>query len=507
MTLTAADFGMDPPHFASEEEAAEYAAWVISFQNRPLDFVLTFWPWGIPGTRLENRRLEDWQFRMFERLQEKLLAAESEEQRAHELGEVYNAVYRIARPAGHGVGKTAAVAMVIHWFASTHPNPQAIVTASTEGQLSTKTWRELRRWQEMALNGWMFEWSATRYRHRGKPDTWYVSAIPWSESNPSAFAGAHEQYVLVLFDEASGIHPVIWETIQGALTTGKCFFFAFGNPVEPEGGFYEACTIFRHRWDVETLDARSVSFANMAEINEWLEDHGEDSDFFRVRVRGEFPKSSSNQFIDHDRVARARKRNIEWRDIPRTTPKLMGVDVSRQGGDRNVIVMRQGRKMARKIIRFQSRDLMQIAQTVARAIREMQPDVVYVDEVGLGAGVVDRLHQLGYDMVVGVQSGSTSQLDERSKKIYANNRMLMWTRMREWLDIADLADDPELERDLTGPTYGYQKKTQLELLESKDDMRARGLPSPDTADALSFTFYEITPTRRQGSMSAEPEAV
>lgn len=499
-------FGLEEPQFDSEEDAAAFASWVISFQNRPLDFVLTFWPWGDEDYSLANRKLEDWQFDMFLELQEELLAAESEEAAAVLAGQVYNVVYRYARPAGHGVGKTAGVAMLIHWFCSTHPNSQAVITASTEGQLSTKTWRELRKWQTIALNGWMFDWSATRYKHRGKPETWYASAIPWSESNPSAFAGTHEKYVLILFDEASGIHPVIWETIEGALTTGKCFFFAFGNPVEPEGGFYDVCTRLRHRWNIATLDARSVSFANLNQINEWLEDHGEDSDFFRVRVRGVFPKSSANQFIDHDRVAAARLRKIEWIDVPRAIPRLMGVDVSRQGGDSNVIVLRQGRKMARKVIRFTSRDLMIVANTVARAIREMKPDVVYIDEVGLGAGVVDRLHQMGYDMVIGVQSGSKDNMDDREKKIYANARAVMWNRMRDWLAMADIPDDPQLETDLTGPTYTYQKKTNLELIESKDDMRARGQPSPDSADALSFTFYEITPTRQTGSKSAEPDA-
>ena len=184
----------------------------------------------------------------------------------------------------------------------------------------------------------------------------------------------------------------------------------------------------------------------------------------------------------------------------------MGVDVSRQGGDRNCILMRQGRKMASKIIRFQSRDLMAIANTVARAIRELKPDIVFVDEVGLGAGVVDRLHQMGYDIVVGVQSGSKDGMDDREKKIYANLRIMMWTRMRNWLATADIADDAELASDLTAPTYGYQKRTNLELLEGKDELKARGLPSPDTADALSFTFAELVPIRRHGSGATEPDA-
>lgn len=495
------------PTFESAEEAEKFAEWVLSFQNRPLDFALTMWPWGEKDTPLEHRTLEDWQFNLLLDLQTRLLADEPEEAKAALEGRMHNMVYRYARPAGHGVGKTAGFAIIVHWFASTHPNGQGVITASTESQLQTKTWRELRKWQELALNGWMFEWTATKYKHRGRPETWFVSAIPWSETNSSAFAGTHEKYVLIGFDESSGIAPKIWETIEGALTTGKCFFFAFGNPVEPEGGFFDVCNQFAHRWNIETLDARSVSFANLKEIQAWIEDHGDDSDFVRVRVKGEFPRTSMNQFIDYDRVAAARKREIDWRDVPRSSPRLMGVDVARQGGDRNVITFRQGRKMHPRVIKFYERDLMKVANTVARYIRELKPDVVYVDGVGIGAGVVDRLHQMGHDCVIEVQSGSKDGMDERQKKIYGNLRALMWTRMRDWLATADIADDGDLAKDLTGPCGTYQKRTNLELIESKDDMRARGLSSPDSADSLALTFAEQTPVRQAGSRVTEPDAV
>lgn len=496
---------INEPTFNSQEEADKYADWIISFQNRPLDFALTFWPWG--EGPLTNRKLEDWQFEMLLNLQTRLLSDEINELTALREGRIYNAVYRYARPAGHGVGKTAGFAILIHWFASCHPNSEGVVTASTEAQLQSKTWRELRKWQEMALNGWQFEWSATKYKHRGKPETWFMEAKSWSETNPSSFAGTHEKYVFIGFDESSGIHPLIWEAVEGALTTGKCFFFAFGNPVEPSGGFFDVCHLYAHRWDIKTLDARSVSFANLGEIQNWMDDHGEDSDFFRVRVRGEFPKSSANQFIEQSLVAAARKRVIDWRDVPRAHPRLMGVDVARQGGDRNVIILRQGRKMAPRIQRFYERDLMKVANTVARAIRELKPDIVYIDEVGIGAGVVDRLQQMGYDMVIGVQSGSKAGFSDRDKLIYGNLRALMWTRMRDWLHTADIADDPELETDLCGPTQSYQTRTNLILVESKDDMRARGLASPDIGDALAMTFSELAPTRQVGSRSAEPDAV
>lgn len=505
MGYTQGSRNIGEPQFGSPEEAQKYADWIVSFQNRPLDFALTMWRWG--EGELANRKLEDWQWEMLHNLQVRLLADEANELEAARLGKIYNAVYRYARPAGHGVGKTAGFAMLIHWFASCHPHSEGVVTASTEAQLQSKTWRELRKWQLIALNGWMFEWSATKYKHRGSPETWFMEAKSWSESNPSSFAGTHEKYVFIGFDESSGIHHLIWEAVEGALTTGKCFFFAFGNPVEPTGGFFDVCHKFKHRWDVATLDARSVSFANLEEIENWKNDWGEDSDFFRVRVRGEFPRTAANQFIEQRMVAAARKRSIDWRDVPRAHPRLMGVDVARQGGDRNVIVLRQGRKMAPRIIRFYDRDLMNVANTVARHIREMKPDIVYIDEVGIGAGVVDRLIQMGYDMVVGVQSGSKDGFDDRDKKIYGNLRALMWTRMRNWMHTADIPDDPELETDLCGPTCAYQTRTNLILVESKDDMRARGLASPDIADALAMTFSELAPTRQVGSRSAEPDAV
>lgn len=492
--------------FGSQEEAKRAAEWIASFRNRPLDFVLAVWPWGVPGSRLEKRRLENWQFDHLKELQDDLLSGEEDEAKALADGDIYSRVHRFSTASGHGVGKTALVAMVIHWFVSTHPYCQAIITANTETQLSSKTWRELAVWSADAINAGHWQWTATRYKHRAAPDTWYASAIPWSESNPAAFAGAHERYVLVVFDEASGIAPIIWETIEGALSMGKCLFCAFGNPTEPEGGFFDTHNRLRARWKTRTVDGRAVTFANLKQIEEWKEDYGEDSDFFRVRVRGLFPKQSSVQYIDYERITESQKREIDWRDIPRSIPRVMGIDVARQGGDKNVVVMRQGRKLAKRIVRFHSRDLMQTADFCSRLIHEMRPNMVFVDGTGMGAGVVDRLRQLGIpvtEVIVGGKAG----MNKREKSIHANLRSLLWSRMRDWLVSADIPEDAELATDLATPRYAYQKATGLELIESKDDIRARGAASPDSADALSMTFAAIMPARSDYGGSAEPEAV
>ncbi len=500
-------YGTNEPKWESPEDAAKFGEWLLSFQNRPLDFVLTFFPWGVPKTTLEKRQLEEWQLGILLELQQDLTAAEPAERMALIAGKVFNMVHRWSIASGHGIGKTAFVAMVIHWFTSVYPRGQAIITASTESQLHTKTWRELAKWQSIALNGWMFDHTATSYKCKSDPELWFATAQTWSDANPSAFAGTHEKYVLVIFDEASGISSKIYEAVEGAMTTGKCFFFLFGNPIEGQGGFYDSHHSKRHRWKRRQIDARTVSFANVDEINGWADDYGEDSDFFRTRVKGMFPKQATAQFIGHDLVEGAVKRKIDWKDIPRSIPRLMGVDVARQGDDGTCVILRQGRKMSPKIHRFKDRDLMRTANFIARLINELKPDIVYIDGVGIGAGVVDRLIQMGYDNIVEVQSGSKEGMDDREKKIHANLRSLMWTRVRDWLPSADIPDDKILETDLTGPTYDYQKRTHLQLIEDKATMKKRGLPSPDTGDALAATFAEINPVKMSDSRSSAPEAV
>lgn len=490
----------EAPKFRTPEDAKKFAEWVQSHRNRPWDWVLACYPWGEPGTELEGRYPELWQRQVLQDLQAELQEADADPERAT------NLVLKVSVSTGHGVGKTTLVAWVIHWFISTHPRPQIPVTASTENQLDTKTWRELRKWQKVAINGWMFEWTATRYRHRDDAELWYAAKIPWSEANPQAFAGTHEKYVMVVFDEASGISSKIWEVAEGGLTSGRCLFFVFGNPTESNGGFHDTQHRFRKRWKCYTVDSRTVTFVNKTQVYQWIEDYGEDSDFVRVRVRGLFPHQAFNQFINPAIVAESVQRKIEWKDVPRTTPRLMGVDVARQGDDMSCIVLRVGRKMHNEIIRVDVRDLMVIAARVVTAIRDLSPDVVFVDATGMGAGVYDRLVQLGIQNCVEVYSGGKPE-DPVDKKTYANQRIVMWARMREWLRGADIPDDAQLQSELLTPNYLYQRTTQLELLESKDDIKARGMPSPDCADALASTFYQRIPARLAGVRSAEPDAV
>jgi hypothetical protein len=479
--------------FTSEEDKIKFAEWIMSYENDPYGWVLACYPWEEEGTPLEHYSGPDyWQKEVLCKIRDKLQAGEKN--------------VRITVSSGHGVGKTALFAWICHWYISTHPNPQLVVTANTKVQLTTKTWRELAKWKNLAVNGFMFHWSATSYRLIGREDTWYASAIPWSAHNPDAFQGTHETNVMMVYDEASGIDDPIWVASEGAFTSHGGIWLTFGNCTRNSGRFYEnTFGRSRHRWDRVIVDARTALMRSDELIDQWIEDWGIDSDFVRVRVLGLPPKQGDLQLIATDVVSRAVAREIHDHEISDRVPKVMAVDVARQGADSSKVVIRRGRKMSEKIWTFNERDTTMLSQYVSKIISDNYPDLVFVDGVGIGAGVVDMLRRMGHDNIIEVQAGSTPS----DQKLYWNKRIEMWDRMRDWLEGADIPDDPQLQVDLTTPEYSFEAKSDRMKLESKDDMRARGCASPDTGDALAMTFYHLVPSKSQfvSETSYEPEVI
>lgn len=476
---------------------------VMQYLYDPLGFVMFIFPWGEPGTPLADEAGPDeWQVEWLTALGEELV-------RARNAGEDESSVIRMATATGHGVGKTADVAWLILWFMSTHANPQCVVTANTLPQLKTKTWRELAKWHQLALNRDWFEWTATQFKHRAAPNTWFATAIPWSEHNSTAFAGTHENDVLIIMDEASEIADVIWEVAEGALTTAKAtntvIWAVFGNPTSNTGRFRQCWTKFRAFWRTFKVDARKSARTDKALIKQWIEAYGEDSDFVRVRVLGEFPRVGATQLISNELVERAQARHIDERHIPRSMPRLMGVDIARQGDDSSVCYRRWGPKLY-PAKRWRVPDLMVLAGYIAQEIREHNPDVVFIDAVGMGAGVYDRLVQLGFTNVVPCYAGNKDEVLD--KKQFYNPVAEWWVRMREWLKTADIPDDNILYEDLIGRQYGYNIQMLLQL-ERKEDMKKRGLPSPDDADALALTFAQPVPMKREDELAEdlEPDVV
>lgn len=459
---------------------------IASCHNDPLRFVLQCFPWGEPGELAKHKGPRKWQVDILTAMGAALRAGGS-------TGEAI----QIAVASGHGIGKTALVSWVVYWAVATREDTRGVVTANTEGQLRTKTWPELAKWHRLALCAHWFKLEATSLHstQAGHEKSWRIDAIAWSENNTEAFAGLHNQggRILVVFDEASGIPPPIWEVTEGALTDDdtEIVWLAFGNPTRTGGRFFECFGRLRHRWVTRQIDSRTVEGTNKAQLNAWVADYGEDSDFVRVRVRGVFPRASSTQFIARDLVDAAMERVYE---IPASQGRTaaVGVDVARFGGAQSVIrtrVGRDGRSFPPK--RFRGLDTVQLASRVGEHItylRSLGLQVVcFVDGGGVGGGVVDNLNRLNYDPI---EVGFGSKANDDGK--YANKRTEMWALARAWLEIGSLEKDEALATDLTGPEYWFDKHDRV-ILEPKEMMEERGLASPDDGDALALTFAQPVP--------------
>jgi hypothetical protein len=397
-----------------------------------------------------------------------------------ELSKQRKAIY-VAIRSGNEVGKTALIAWLIDWYASTRPHLQGVATANTGIQLNTKTWRELAKWHNLSIHKDWFEWTATKFYNRLHPETWFVAAISWSKDRPQAFAGTHEKYVIMVFDEASIIDDSIWGEADQAMSEGGLWVVA-GNPSHNTGRFAECFKRFRHMWNTYTIDARTAKKANQDRIKKLIEAWGEDSDYINVHVKGLPPSAATTQFIPLDLIQGAQARQLVMEGFTHA-PIVFGVDVARFGDDQTVIYVRQGGATL-EIRKFRGIDTMQTVGFVTEMDSKHKPQAIFVDEIGIGAGVVDRLHQLGYKKVIGINSGNKAQKDDQ----YFNKRSEMWGETKEWLRTGSIPmGDQELEDDLIGPEYGFDGKNRIKI-ESADDMKARGLASPDTASALALTF-------------------
>lgn len=462
--------------------------WSPMIADDPYAFVMFVYPWGKKGSPLEKfSGPRAWQRRVLKKIALHIAQGKTID---------IPRLMRLARASGRGIGKSALVAWLIDWFNTTRIGSTAIVSANTETQLRTITWAELAKWTAMSIHEHWWDvvgivrnpakWLRELVEQQLQKGTGYWGAIGklWSEENPDAYAGPHNHDgMMLIFDEASGIPDSIWSVGNGYFTepTKNRFWLAFSQGRRNTGYFYEIFGKKRDLWDGDQIDARTVEGTDPASYQEIIDEYGDESDEARVEVYGLFPSSDDVLFISPTLVAAAVKRHpLE----DKTAPIVIGVDPASHG-DKFVIYVRQGLSTL-AVRRFKLTDddmgTMEGVGHVIDAMDEFKPALTVIDETGMGIVIKHRLTEQKYK-VRGVNFSWRAADPMR----WGNKRAEMWGKAKKWLESGAIPNDKYLMADLVGPKKKPDSKGAM-FLESKKDMKARKLASPDSADALVVTF-------------------
>jgi hypothetical protein len=450
----------------------------------PLGYVRGAYPWGEPGPLAAYPEPQPEQCAFLEWLGSEIRDRGFDG--VHAVDPIRGAI-----SSGHGIGKGALTGMLVSFIMSTRRGAKGVITANTSAQLQDKTWAAVTYWSKMAITARWFEFNTSIMYRKGYRESWKCSPQTCAEDNSEAFAGQHNVNSTSFYvnDEDSNVPDKIHEVQEGGLTDGEPMYFLFGNPTRRGGAFYDAVFgVKRHRWKSWIIDSRTSALSNKGLIHEWEDDYGEDSDFFRVRVRGLPPNASDAQFIDHQRVIDAQKREVKVLD---DEPLVAACDLAWGGADTNVIRFRRGRD-ARSIpaIRIPGNLTSdpgvltnRLADVLSTTYGGYKVSMLFLDAAGIAGPIAQRLRNLGFRNVIEVNFGADSPNPKR--RYYRDH---MWTEMKDWLATGAIDASPLLEQDLQMPGLRPDRKQRV-WLESKDDIKKRMEGrSPDDGDALALTF-------------------
>ncbi|WP_373314290.1 AAA family ATPase [Xylanibacillus composti] len=412
--------------------------------------------------------------------------------------------------SGQGVGKTGVEATLAVWFLCCRPNARVVCTAPTKQQLNDVLWAEVAKWLETSMVKNLLKWTKTKVYMVGHEERWFATAR--TANKPENMQGFHEDHMLFIVDEASGVADSIMEAILGTLSGEDNKLLMCGNPTRTSGVFYDSHNRDRARFRTHKVDSRDSSRTSRENIQMLIDKYGAESDVVRVRVYGEFPKAEADAFIPLELAELAARSNVQ----PKDTVLHLGVDVARFGDDETVIAPRIGGKVF-KLKAYNKQDTMvtagwviSIGKRMLREHSQLRTVEIKVDDSGVGGGVTDRLKEVireeglqGWE-VFPINNGSSSSRD--GKEHYENLGTETWAILRDIMqesfskhiqgkpDEIELPNDERLITQITQRKYRMTSKGKI-ALERKEDMKKRGLDSPDRADAVVLSF---APGRRSG---------
>lgn len=410
------------------------------------------------------------------------------------------AVRRVSVRSGHGVGKSTAVAMAAIWHVLMRIPSKTVVTAPTSSQLFDACFAEMKNVAKRLKPPFnnLLEIKSDRIELKSQPEATFISCRTSRAEQPEALAGVHSENVLLIADEASGVPNAVFEAASGSMSGHNATTILTGNPTRNTGFFYDTHSRLRDDW--YTMHVSCVDSPRVAEdfVDDMKKRYGEDSPAFHVRVLGNFPPSEEDTVIPVALIDAAMNNDIR---IHEDTTCIWGLDVARQGGDASVLCKRQG-PVVHPLTVWRNLDLMQLTGAVKAEYDALSPSKrpaeIIVDSNGFGAGVLDRLRELGLPA-----RGLNVSERALSKDTYLNLRAELWFKCKAWLEGQDvkLPRDDLLWAELAAPRYHFTSAGKLQV-ESKDAMRKRGVPSPDRADAVCLALANDHTTMAFGTSSS-----
>jgi hypothetical protein len=429
-----------------------------------------------------------------------VLGVEPDEWQQDFLNAVASGERKISIRSGHGVGKSTTASWAMLWFLLTRYPVKVVVTAPTSAQLYDALFAELKRWVKELPQPIqeLLDVKQERIELKASATEAFISARTSRAEQPEALQGVHSDNVMLVADEASGVPEAVFEAAAGSMSGHNALTILLGNPVRSSGFFFDTHNRLKDEWwtkRVSCVDSKRVS-------KEYVDDmksrYGEESNAFRIRVLGEFPKSDDDTIIPMELLESAKHRDTRAYE---DAPIIWGLDVARFGSDSSVLCKRQS-NVVHTLERWRNLDLMQLTGAVVAQYEacdhKNRPAEILVDSIGLGAGVVDRLRELklparGINVSESPAMGGT----------YLNLRAELWHKAKAWLEKRDckIPNNEDLIGELATVRYTFTSNGKIKI-ESKDDIRRRGLKSPDMADAFVLTFATDAATISWGSSSA-----
>lgn len=413
---------------------------------------------------------------------------------------------RISVRSGQGVGKTALEAGAILWFLTCRPYARVVATAPTMQQLYDVLWAEIAKWLSDSKIKSILKWTKTKVYMVGDEERWFATAR--TAVKPENMQGFHEDHMLFVVDEASGVADPIMEAILGTLTGVDNKLLMCGNPTKLEGTFYDSHTADLDKYKCHKVDSRTSKRTSQDNIEMLIRKYGKDSDVVRVRVYGDFPKRSLDALIALETVELAMDNELPEEEIKTATRLHIGVDVARFGDDSTIITSRLG-MMFFPQEKYTKKDTMQTVGNVINTFRNfkkkyphIQDCYIKVDDTGVGGGVTDRLKEVANELNLPLKVIAVNNGESATDGFYHNLGSQLWGSLKELLEenmsnslqgkeeaAIKLPKDEELIKQLTQRKYKMSSRGKIQL-ERKEDMKARGLDSPDKADSLTLCLYE-----------------